>query len=541
MKQRANFLLRSRVLQCTSDEELEMYRQSWDTINRPAYANKKWSDQQQTALDLIDKGVSYDDEEAKRTSFRWLHVRGCPGSGKSAVLLEGAIRCAKKGLTVVIICPTGALVTALKLLLPEFDGVDRIHVDTIHGILKYTRAKDRAIASWSPPSAFRQYEVIFADESSQYDDREWLRLFQTIREQPHLPFTVVVADFQQLQPISGGGLCKRFCDGLTQQVELKTVYRTDDPQHLVFQNRIRETQVEKHVLEEYFEGRHWAGRSLQSCVAEGLALEEKSGSLLFTWLTCTNAGSHAVCQAALKLKGVTDKDLEDGWACDPTSKSSLRILARPGLVIRLTRNLDKQRGFVNGALAVVHESLDGNRIFTARLLGTGNFVLVHPMEEDGRRFLPCCYGYATTIRRAQGASLDMGCLWFDQHYRHAGRGYGYVGVSRFRSQAGCYLFGKLRRTDFLPVGPEKEDEVTQRGLQSESTDSDDEGLEYYGQHHADYDPFEALAAMREASVSAVSADVVMGDFADGYEPPAPNPLPCVMSELPAQCNADFMW
>ena len=81
-------------------------------------------------------------------------------------------------------------------------------------------------------------------------------------------------------------------------------------------------------------------------------------------------------------------------------------------------------------------------------------------EERGERFLPCCYGYATTIRRAQGASLDMGCLWFDQHYRHAGRGYGYVGVSRFKSQAGCYLFGKLRRTDFLPVGAEKEDEVT---------------------------------------------------------------------------------
>ena len=138
-----------------------------------------------------------------------------------------------------IICPTGALVTALKLLLPEFDGVDRIHVDTIHGILKYTRAKDRAIASWSPPSAFRQYEVIFCDESSQYDDREWMRLFQTIKEQPHLPFTVVVADFHKLQPISGGGLCKKYCVHMTQQVELKTVYRTDDPQHLVFQNRIR--------------------------------------------------------------------------------------------------------------------------------------------------------------------------------------------------------------------------------------------------------------------------------------------------------------
>ena len=86
------------------------------------------------------------------------------------------------------------------------------------------------------------------------------------------------------------------------------------------------------------------------------------------------------------------------------------VYAKPGLMARLTRNLDKQRGFVNGALAVVCESLRGNSVFTARLVGTGNMVLVHPMEENGEIFLPCCYGYATTIRRAQGASLTCGAV-----------------------------------------------------------------------------------------------------------------------------------
>ena len=33
-----------------------------------------------------------------------------------------------------------------------------------------------------------------------------------------------------------------------------------------------------------------------------------------------------------------------------------------------------------------------------------------------------------------------------------GRGYGYVAVSRFKRRGGVYLYGKLRRTDFLPVG-----------------------------------------------------------------------------------------
>ena len=106
-------------------------------------------------------------------------------------------------------------------------------------------------------------------------------------------------------------------------------------------------------------------------------------------------------------------------------------------------------------------------------------ILVHPMEEDGQVFLPFCYGYATTIRRAQGASLDQGCIYFDQKRHPAGRGYGYVAVSRFKSRAGCHVFGKLRRTDFLPVGDAKDTEVLERGYQSVSSGSDEGcGLEY---------------------------------------------------------------
>ena len=205
------------------------------------------------------------------------------------------------------------------------------------------------------------------------------------------------------------------------------------------------------MLEEYFEGRHWRGGLPEDAVCRVDALEQSTGQV-FTWLTRTNAGAAEVCRAALAVAGIGEEDLSGGYLCDPESKSPLRILARPGIKIRLTRNLDKQRGFVNGATGIVRESLCGNRIFTVQLDDTGNMVLVHPMEENGALFLPCCYGYATTIRRAQGASLEQGCLWFNQRRFAAGRGYGYVGVSRFKRRTGVYLFGKLRRTDFLPVG-----------------------------------------------------------------------------------------
>ena len=52
-------------------------------------------------------------------------------------------------------------------------------------------------------------------------------------------------------------------------------------------------------------------------------------------------------------------------------------------------------------------------------------------------------------------------------------GYGNVGVSRFCSRAGCSLFGHLRRSDFLPVGPDLDDEVWERGPESADTDEED--------------------------------------------------------------------
>ena len=119
-----------------------------------------------------------------------------------------------------------------------------------------------------------------------------------------------------------------------------------------------------------------------------------------------------VNRAAQELLGIREDELEQGFPGD-IKIDGPRIVAKVGLLIRLTRNMDKDRGFVNGALGVVHHVIDRS-VFLVRLT-TGNLVLAHPTcADDGRAFLPCTYGYASTIRRCQGSTLHHGCIYFDR-------------------------------------------------------------------------------------------------------------------------------
>ena len=159
----------------------------------------------------------------------------------------------------------------------------------------------------------------------------------------------------------------------------------------------------------------------------------------------------------------------------PNQGEAQLFYAFPGACVRLTRNVDKDRGYVNGAVGVVRRVLscttDGiPTVFTVEL-STGVLVVVHPIIDKKIRFRPCTYGYATTIRRAQGATDRHGSLWFD-HVHPPERGYGYVGASRFKSKSGIYLHGQIRRTDWLPVRHSQKAMDQDQVERSEESDSD---------------------------------------------------------------------
>ena len=66
------------------------------------YDQKTYGENQLDALNRIAEALACEDEnlrEAERDK-RWLYIAGKPGSGKSEVTKEGAIRAAKKGFSV---------------------------------------------------------------------------------------------------------------------------------------------------------------------------------------------------------------------------------------------------------------------------------------------------------------------------------------------------------------------------------------------------------------------------------------------------------
>ena len=118
--------------------------------------------------------------------------------------------------------------------------------------------------------------------------------------------------------------------------------------------------------------------------------------------------------------------------------------------------------------------------------------------------------------------MVQGAIYFDHCYP-AERGYGYVGASRFRSAEGLWLFGKIRRTDWLPVtfGTVTNEQETRSAL-SRSSSSDIGGDNESESDKTDSEPDEWDEEMEDAYASDNSDyERDEEDENEGYEEPDP--------------------
>ena len=141
------------------------------------------------------------------------------------------------------------------------------------------------------PTRLRRYDLLLFDEASQVEDPIARLLVQGIQELPQAPMVAIAADFNQLNPIQGGGVMRIYCS-MQRSVVMRTIYRTSDPKLLEFLSVVRSTQPPKATIASFFAGRHLSG-TLRDAVAFGLRLSEARGCT-FSWLCVTNKGAAAV-------------------------------------------------------------------------------------------------------------------------------------------------------------------------------------------------------------------------------------------------------
>ena len=352
-------------------------------------------------------------------------------------------------LQVLLLGPIGLLVTSHRQQIPPDADIT---VETVHSSFKITRDADK---QYIPPGRLRHYDLIIFDEVSQVDAKVWSRLQIAFREMRSLPYIVFVGDFQQLQPVEGlhqlqRDLEARVAAGEVKQIQLQqhAAARSADPDMLAFLQHCRTRQPSRNTLTNFFDNRIWS-KDVERAVQKARALESSTGKI-FTFLTVTNRGAAAINQEWVRQSfpaAAASLAAGGGHVGDPAYGEE-RLCFQVGMRVRLTQNLDKDRGFVNGATGTIHQML-GSNVFVLKT-EAGVLLLVHPIWQKGRAFMPVTYAYATTIRRAQGATLQLVGIRFDR--KLADEGYAYVAASRAKRRADVYLVGTIRRTDWRPVG-----------------------------------------------------------------------------------------
>ena len=439
----------------------------WSAQRLPGFPLRQWSPEQQEVLDFVKEGLSASDAATVAGATRILQVSGSPGTGKTEVVIAAANMALIDDCKVLIAGPIGLLVAMYRLRLPASDNLT---METIHSAFQLTREADKA---YIPPGRLRRYDLIIMDEVSQIDGTVWEMLKLALSELRPGPLIIFVGDFQQLQPIRGPPQLRI---DLEAEVEAGTVRhirlrhhdraRSVDPDMLEFLTKIRCEQPSRACLEAFFSNRVWP-KEPGHATRKAMEVEHVTGKP-FMFLTVTNKPAHDLNEARIAAEFPREAELLRRGGGIPAEHGNIIVV--PGMKVRLTYNVSKDNGFVNGNTGTVRLVLRQDVFVLETRQHTS--VLVYPITLRGRKFLPVSYGYATTMRRAQGGTMDNIGLYFDRPLPD--RGYAYVGTSRAKARSNVFHLGKIRRTDWLPVGQPRAEEQTKLSVCSESTDEEEE-------------------------------------------------------------------
>jgi len=342
---------------------------------------------------------------------RLVLIEGRAGTGKSAVL--SAIRAAveAQGRPVIGLAPTNGVADDMRAL-----GFER--AATVHSLLWY-----RAHAPEHANARIPRGALVAVDEAAMLDVQRYRELLEAAAASNAT--LCLVGDDHQLPAIERGGLFTDLVRAVG-SVELQTVRRQTRHWARAAARALSEGRF-RDALEAYAERGliHWSA-----------GLEQARAALVARYAqhTVDARGRRFVfCYTNQEVKRLNDAlqavEVERGRVGSLQTFETEQGTVRLGTGDRLSfRGTDKRRGVLNGALATV-EHIEGDTISV--LTDAGRRVTF-----DAREFSQFDLGYAGTIYRGQGKTLDEAYVLHTRHWRDAST---YVALTRSRAETHLFV------------------------------------------------------------------------------------------------------
>ena len=382
-------------------------------------------------------------------------VLGPAGSGKSTaveIVLSDAIR---KGARVGVVCPTGMLAAGYRSRHPDLD------VDTVHGM--FALHKDEL----STAELMRPYDMIVVDEVGQLPVWIFDRLLRLWDAADRRPALIFVGDFCQLTGAEGTTAREspRWSEvAITYLSEM----RRCRCRHLRWKLQLLRSAIPRgRQLRKILRGhravmRHRPRSGIPTAADIAAILRETPQT---TFVTISRKGAAHLNRLAVQMlfgdaeplgqiPCEPDDNPENFWGQMQVDAAPAQMMLYEGMRVRITKNADKEHGFVNGMGAVVQRMRrSGVQVRTDE----GEILLIHPITRDiglsdgcTRRVtaFPQRPGYSTTLHKIQGATLPHITIWMDVPFVRAAL---YVALSRVRHDRDWRFIGQIDRRHCLPA------------------------------------------------------------------------------------------
>ena len=396
-----------------------------------------------------------DNDESVDKDHNLIAILGPAGSGKS-VLTQAVVRPTMElGGRVLITAPTGMLTTVLREKFPDVD------VDTVHAAFLFHLRPHESLM------VMQEYNYVIVEEVGQLTQNMFDRIVNIWEAADQQPVLVFVGDFYQLRDVPENDeyparafdspkwpnvrkkvltemlRCK--CDVLAKKL---SILRTSKPTKKQFREIVRGHKAPER-------GNRQTYKMQAPTVEEILTIFDETPQTLF--VTISKKATKQLNDLALDAKfsnveplcwvpGDPDGNPDNFRGQEILSWTPPEIPIFNGMTLILTQNLHKDRDYVNGMrVHVCGVTQHGVRVRTI----TGRDLVLYRWTDTYRvTYFPIRLGYATTLHKVQGLTLQHITLWLDVPGVEAA---GYVALSRVQHDVDWRYIGELTPFHFVPM------------------------------------------------------------------------------------------